>query len=133
MYLDRPKTRDLLLEYDVSIRPPRPRAAGLPVVYPWENLSLNIVAEQLYQLAANSGFDKPKDEFFANFGSYLQNKQVVYSNYEDFPITGAADVLYFATDQKALYYWDNEYKLVKATLVDDTIIYSGDASEYYSA
>ena len=33
----RRSTRDLLLEYDSVIMPPRPRAAGLAMVYPWLN------------------------------------------------------------------------------------------------
>jgi hypothetical protein len=34
---NRERTRDLLLEYDLRIMPPRPRAAGLAMVYPWLN------------------------------------------------------------------------------------------------
>lgn len=32
---NRERTRDLLLEYDVHIMPPRPRAAGLGMIYTW--------------------------------------------------------------------------------------------------
>ena len=34
---NRARTRDLLLEYDIHIMPPRPRAAGLAMIYPWLN------------------------------------------------------------------------------------------------
>jgi hypothetical protein len=34
---NRARTRDLLLEYDRHIMPPRPRAAGLGLVYNWLN------------------------------------------------------------------------------------------------
>ena len=34
---NRERTRDLLLEYDIRIMPPHPRAAGLAMVYPWLN------------------------------------------------------------------------------------------------
>jgi hypothetical protein len=34
---NRERTRDLLLEYDFRIMPPRPRAAGLAMIYPWLN------------------------------------------------------------------------------------------------
>ncbi len=134
MYLDRRKTRDLLLEYDMDICPPRPRAAGLAIIYPWENINLTIFAQQLYQIAAKSGYEGTEDVFMANFGSYLGNKSILFANYNDFPETGEANKVYFALDKKILYYWDeNEYKPVKATLIDDTILYSGDASEYYDA
>jgi len=32
---NRERTRDLLLEYDRMIMPPRPRAAGLGLIYIW--------------------------------------------------------------------------------------------------
>jgi len=81
---ERQRTRDLLLEYDRAIMPPRPRAAGLGSVYtwlnanevtqnegdmppapsttefnsvyPWENTGLIILSNQLYTLAAKSGY-----------------------------------------------------------------------------
>jgi len=37
MCKERWRTRDRLLEYDISIMPARPRTAGLAMVYPWEN------------------------------------------------------------------------------------------------
>jgi len=38
MYIsNRVRTRDLLLEYDRMIMPPRPRAAGLGLIYTWLN------------------------------------------------------------------------------------------------
>lgn len=134
MYLGRRETRDLLLEYDRSICPPRPRAAGLPIVYPWENISLTIFAKQLYQMAANSGFDGDEQTFINNFGAFLGGRQILYANFNDFPQQGENEKLYFALDEKILYYWSQDgYKPVKTTLIDDTIIYSGDASEYYNA
>ena len=37
---NRERTRDLLLEYDVRIMPPRPRAAGLSMIYTWLNSNI---------------------------------------------------------------------------------------------
>ena len=132
MYRDRLKTRDLLLEYDRDICPPRPRQAGLDIIYPWENYSLTVFARQLFELAANSGYDGTEQEFITNFGSYLTGKEVYYSNYDEFPETGEVEKLYFALDEKILYYCDEndlEYKPVKATLIEDTILYNGDATD----
>ena len=132
MYLDRIKTRDLLLEYDPAIMSLRPRQAGLNIIYPWENQSMMIFVKQLFDLAAASGYEGDQSDFISNFGTYLSRKSVIYANFIDFPEYGENDKLYFALDEKILYYWDNlEYKPVKATLIDNTIIYSGDASEYY--
>ena len=132
MYLDRLKTRDLLVEYDMNICPPRPRAAGLAIVYPWENTSLTVFAHQLFGVAANSGYNGTESDFIQNFGSYLGEKPIIYTDFNNFPAQGETNKLYFALDEKILYYWENnEYKPVKATLIDNTIIYSGDASDYY--
>lgn len=118
----------------MDVCPPRPRAAGLSIIYPWENMNLTIFAQQLYQIAARSGYEDTEETFMNNFGSYLGNKPILYAVFANFPETGENDKLYFALDEKILYYWDEtEYKPVKATLIDDTILYSGDASEYYDA
>ena len=96
---NRERTRDLLLEYDISIIPPRPRAAGLAmvypwlnsnyeeggwanippipntpefqIVYPWESIGLSILGDQIYLLAAQSGYNGTREEFHRYFGSYL--------------------------------------------------------------
>ena len=96
---NRARTRDLLLEYDLRIMPPRPRAAGigmvypwlnsnwgdegwvtLPIpnteefqtVYPWESVGLSILGDQIYLLAAQSGYHGTREEFHHYFGSYLK-------------------------------------------------------------
>lgn len=95
---------------------------------------MTVFAKQLFQFAAASGFDGDENDFITNFGKFLSSKSVIYANFTDFPEEGEAAKLYFALDEKILYYWNNtEYKPVKATLIDNTIIYSGDASEYYDA
>ena len=154
---ERWRTRDLLLEYDRTIMPPRPRAAGLgsvytwldanqapqgeadvppsPVaptintVYPWENTSLIILSNQLYTLAAKSGYTGTSQEFYTYFGSYLERnrQEIVFDIYNNFPQVGKTNMLYFDLDAKILYYWDNEYIPVNAMLIANTIIDGGDA------
>lgn len=121
----RAKTRDLLLEYDKAIMPPKPRAAGLGSIYPWENLSISSFSKQLFKLAANSGFEGTESDFKKKFGSYLQDKQIIYANYNDFPIVGEIDKFYFDLVEKILYYWDKEYIPVNAMLIANTIIDGG--------
>jgi hypothetical protein len=121
------KTRDLLLEYDKVIMPPKPRAAGLGSVYPWENLPISFFSQQLFQLAMNSGFEGTEADFKNKFGSYLQSKQIIYANYTDFPAIGEIDKFYFDLIEKILYYWDNEYIPVNAMLIADTVINGGEA------
>ena len=120
-------TRDLLLEYDKAIIPPRPRAAGLVSIYPWENLPISILSKQLFALAANSGFNGTEKDFKEKFGSYLQEKQIIYANYINFPTVGELDKFYFDLEEKILYYWDEEYIPVNAMLIANTIIEGGEA------
>ena len=150
-------TRDLLLEYDAAIMPPHPRAAGLAyvynwldsnkapnettdmppmptptnaqMVYPWEQTNLSILANQLYTIAANSGYMGSYEEFNTYFGYYLQNsdKEILFDIYSNFPAVGSANMLYFDLDERILYYWDNEYIPVNAMLIANTIVNGGDA------
>ena len=157
MYIsNRKRTRDLLLEYDVHIMPPRPRTAGLAMiypwlnsnkesegwvtipipetaefqmVYPWESVGLSILSDQIYMLAANSGYTGTREEFHRYFGSYLEiNKwEILFEEFNNFPQVGQQDKLYFDLDEKILYYWDNEYIPVNAMLITNTIVNGGEA------
>ena len=154
---NRTRTRDLLLEYDIHIVPPRPRAAGLSMVYPWinsnwagegwinippipdtpefqavypwESVGLSILSDQIYMLAAQSGYHGTREEFHHYFGSYLENNrwEILFEQYENFPQIGEIDKLYFDLDEKILYYWNNEYIPVNAMLITDTILQGGEA------
>ena len=150
----RAKTRDLLLEYNHNIIPPRPRAAGLgaiyawgstpiantetgiPVdpnqnyistVYPWENTSLIILFQQLYKLAIMYGFAGSENEFKNKFTSFVSEKEIIFDTYNNFPQVGAETLLYFDLNERILYYWNNEYIPVNAMLITNTIINGGGA------
>lgn len=155
---NRTRTRDLLLEYDLRIMPPRPRAAGLSmvypwlnsnaesegwinippipntpefqVVYPWESVGLSILGDQIYMLAAQSGYHGTREEFHHYFGSYLENNrwEIMFDEFSNFPEVGEIDKLYFDLDEKILYYWaGNGYTPVNAMLIAHTILDGGDA------
>lgn len=153
---NRQRTRDLLLEYDRMIMPPRPRAAGLglvytwlesntpntdiiynvpipqtaefSMVYPWESIGLSMLGDQIYILAHNSGYTGTREEFHRYFGSYLETnrQEILFETYDNFPQRGRADMLYFDLDEKILYYWDNEYIPVNAMLIANTILHGGE-------
>ena len=152
---ERRRTRDLLVEYDASIMPPRPRAAGLEmvyfwsndmlkngnpdvpmpdgtdanIVYPWETTNLSILSQQLFQIAANSGYTGTLNEFKQYFGFYLENnkQEIVFDIYENFPEEGQQDLLYFDLQNKILYHWNNGYEPVNAMLIANTILNGGEA------
>ena len=153
---NRERTRDLLLEYDRMIMPPRPRAAGLSliyswlesnvpstdviysvpipetsefsIVYPWESVGLNILGDQIYILASNSGYTGTREEFHRYFGTYLENnkQEILFEEYNNFPQVGSTNMLYFDLNEKILYYWDNEYIPVNAMLIANTILDGGE-------
>lgn len=127
MCKERWRTRDLLLEYDPHIMPPRPRAAGLGIIYPWENIDISSLVKQLFLIAAGSGYTGTENEFKNHFGAYLNNKQIIFDSFFNFPIIGSEEYLYFDLDEKILYYWDNEYIPVNAMLIANTTIDGGEA------
>lgn len=147
-------TRDLLLEYDKAIMPPRPRAAGLgniyswgstilsdmdtldvpiphqknvSIIYPWENTSLSIFSNQLYKVAIINGFVGTEKEFLDRFVNYISDKQIIFEEFDNFPQYGSATKLYFDQVEKILYYWDEEYIPVNAMLIANTTIKGGGA------
>lgn len=152
---NRERTRDLLLEYDLRIMPPRPRAAGLAmvypwlnsnyeeggwvtlpipttaefsVVYPWESVGLNILGDQIYLLAARSGYTGTREDFHRYFGHYLESSQweIMFDTYNNFPEVGEQTKLYFDLNERILYYWNGQYTPVNAMLIANTIINGGD-------
>ena len=154
---NRERTRDLLLEYDISIMPPRPRAAGLSmiytwlhgnipnsnpvynvpipqtaefsIVYPWESVGLSILSDQIFILASNSGYTGTREEFHRYFGTYLERnrQEILFEEYNNFPQVGSPEMLYFDLNEKILYYWDGEYIPVNAMLIAHTILEGGEA------
>lgn len=124
---ERYRTRDRLLEYDFSLIPPRPRTAGLSMIYPWENNFLDNLIHQLYLIAANTGYIGDEDTFIKLFGSFMNNKQILFASFSTFPQMGDYNMLYFDIDEKILYYWDNEYIPVNAMLIANTTLEGGGA------
>lgn len=152
---ERHRTRDLLLEYDLSIMPPHPRAGGIMVVYPWgssayesvvdnyipkqshtttlsmiypwENTSLNILNQQLYLIAVQNGFEGTIDDFKDLFTSFVGARSIMFATYDTFPAQGITNKLYFDLIEKTLYYWNEEYIPVNAMLIADTIVDGGEA------
>ena len=49
----------------------------LPVIYPWEQTNLFNLCQQLYELAAQTGYHGTFNEFKQYFGSYLENGDIV--------------------------------------------------------
>lgn len=131
MCKERWRTRDLLLEYDKNIMPPRPRAAGLGMIYPWtDNL---IIRDSLYQWAVANGYTGTLNEFLSTFISMLQarDKQIVVDRFNNFPEIGSHDYFYFDTNESILYFWDEDgYTPIAAQLIPYIQLHGGDANAY---
>jgi hypothetical protein len=107
---ERTRTRDLLLDYDKKIMLPKSYfVTCLKNIYPWENLPLSIFSQQLFSIAENSGFNGTKSDFLEKFGSFFEKENIIFMNFNEFPNQGKIDKLYFALDEKILYYWNNNY------------------------
>lgn len=154
---ERRRTRDLLLEYDISIMPPHPRSAGLKMIYPWENINNSVLKQQIYDIALDNGYVGTVDDFWDKFSSSV----LVHGTLDTFPVPGNEYSLYFDDDTSVLYYFKsangalNEkliarigaaivgtsvvvgedivtylYIPVRALPIEDLIYDSGDASDY---
>ena len=127
---NRARTRDLLLEYDTSIMPPRADLTELNVIYPWRTMELNKLKDDLYSFASSSGYIGTQEEFNSDFGSYLNKEQqkIVFEYFISFPEEGETDKLYFDLEEKILYYWTGtNYAPVNTMLITNTILNGGEA------
>lgn len=126
MSKERRRTRDLLLDAE-NPATPTSYISSIKAVYPWENMQTSFLAGQLYTLAKLSGYTGDEEDFSQKFGELLAEKSLVYSLRANFPDEGVENMLYFATDEKILYYWNGEYLPVKTTLIEGTNIEGGEA------
>jgi hypothetical protein len=101
MYRERKKTRDLLLEYDAAVLPPHPRAAGLKMIYPWENINNSILKNQIYQIAVDNGYVGVPEDFWSKFTTGL----LIHGTITTFPVPGNEDNLYLDDETGILYYF----------------------------
>lgn len=102
---ERYRTRDLLLEYDKDIMPPRPRAAGLKIIYPWESIMLSNFIDQLYQVAVENGYSGTKDEYLSKNAEVLNANEIITGKLDSFPIPGNIENIYFDNEKAILYYY----------------------------
>lgn len=127
MCQERKRTRDRLLNISLATTP-IPHNINYPNIYPWENMSVNILAKQLFKVACNAGFAGTESVFLQAFGNFAEEQSIIYGTLEEFPLTGEINKLYFDINDKILYYWDiNKYSPINATLIANTIINGGEA------
>lgn len=96
------------------------------MIYPWEDVAQDILFFQIFQIAQKNGFPGTEQDLRTIFGQFGE-KQIIYSHYLEFPEIGDFDKFYFDLDEKILYYWDEEYLPVNATLIPYTTLEGGNA------
>lgn len=129
--LERWRTRDRLLEYDVSIMLPAPHIGGIIAPYPWENTTLSMLSHQLYQIATKNGYTGTEQEFLAKFSSNETEKQVIVGTIVTFPIDGNTKCLYLDQETGILYYFkifdeaidESAAERIGAVMVSSTNVY----------
>lgn len=91
----RRQTRDLLLNVDGYNE-----NQELPMVYPWENLQLSVLSQQLSKLGFSGGELSGEDGQQSD-----DNYSIVFGTLQTFPTPGNEDTLYFDTESGILYYF----------------------------
>lgn len=99
---ERYRTRDRLRAPTQPI-PYYPHNINLPYVYPWEDASLAILSEKLYQIALQNGFIGSSSDFLERFSS--NNGQIVRGTIATFPVPGSDVDFYFDEETEIFYYF----------------------------
>lgn len=88
-----------------------------------------MLGDQIYILAAKSGYTGTREEFHRYFGTYLENnkQEIVFDDFVNFPAKGSRYMLYFDLQGKILYYWEDGYVPVNAMLIANSILNGGEA------
>ena len=100
---ERYRTRDRLLDYNISLFPITPKTTILPSIYPWENITNSRLSNQLYEIAKNHGYTGNETDFLNKFSA--TSDSIVTGTLMTFPIPGIETNLYFDTETGILYYF----------------------------
>lgn len=136
--IERYRTRDRLIEYDISIMPLYPHSGGIALpypyenknimltipdiiaetelhtVYPWENYQLHILSHQLYTLVKENGFDGTEQQFlnkFSNLDTATENT-IIVGTISTFPQQGEETSLYLDKETGVLYYFKSTTNII---------------------
>ena len=98
------KTRDRLLEYDINVSNLDPNPIIISNEFPWGNLQLSVLSQQLYTIATNNGYTGTRDEFITRFSTGVEPNFIICDSTADFPAQGSINTLYLDSSTNILYY-----------------------------
>jgi hypothetical protein len=110
MNTERWKTRDLL-ENNPSNGIP---FSNIKTIYPWENLQLNILSQQIYEIAKMNGYNDSEENFFKKFSQ----GSVIVDSINNFPLFGEKNTLYLDKDTNILYYFISTENIISQELAN---------------
>ena len=148
---ERWRTRDRLLEYDFNIVPPHPHSAGLPFIYPWENIQSLMLQNEIFEIAKANGYNGTEEHMWSVFST---DGLLITGAIDTFPVPGDTNNLYLDKQSGIIYYFKetpnpinedaaeqigaiivgtNEeitylYIPIRALLIEDTILNCGNAT-----
>ena len=89
-------------------------ANNIQTVYPWENMQLSILSDQIYKLAQKYGYNKDKETFWKKFSEGT----IIFENLEDLPAIGDENKLYLDKKSGTLYYFTTTTNIIYHELAD---------------
>ena len=157
---ERRRTRDRLLDLQLTMLPPHPNNVELPIIYPWSNITRVEIERQLFSIVQAYGYTGTPEQFFSTFSNISSN--IINGRVHEFPVPGVNNCLYLDKDTDILYcfkevreyispetaetmgavivgqFVDEEtqntitylYIPIRSLLIADTILNGGDAAEY---
>lgn len=104
MNKERWKTRDLLVN-NTKINTP---FSSIKTVYPWENMQLNALSKQIYEIAKKYGYSENEEAFWTRFS----DGSIICSTIEEFPEIGDENKIYLDKESGVLYYFVPSTKVI---------------------
>ena len=109
---ERYRTRDRLLEYGDTLNMPTPTQKNISVIYPWENISLAHLSNQILELAKKHGYQGTEESLWAKFSQ----GNVITGTLDTFPIPGDENNLYLDLETEILYYFKSATSIINNDL-----------------
>lgn len=117
---ERYRTRDRLLDFTTSMLPPHLEQEGPSLVYPYANVNLAMLEQEILAIAESYGFEGNMD---ALWNRLLSISGIVRDIVTNFPEIGEPNVFYLDTESDILYYYKQTTSQVDPATAEENGIY----------